>query len=78
MTQLLESQPVERPTLGDLNSPQAKLVYLYIHGEGSATVSELCESLGVKKIALYPVLETLTRRDYVTSEGERYLPSTAN
>lgn len=57
-----------------LSSPQSKLVYLCLAASGGATVDELHEALDLRKITLFPVLETLTDRDVVTRDGETYVP----
>ncbi|MFB6108805.1 MAG: TrmB family transcriptional regulator [Haloplanus sp.] len=69
---------IETPTFDvpeDLNSPESKLVYLFLTASGGATVDDLHESLGIRKISLFPVLDTLTERDHVARDGNTYLPS---
>jgi predicted transcriptional regulator len=56
-----------------IESPCAKLVYLYLSTHGGATVTELQESLELKKITLYSVLRTLRDRRLVTEDGDRYV-----
>jgi predicted transcriptional regulator len=68
------------PTLGtdgltvpaELESPRAKLVYLFLSVHGEATVTELQESLEMKKISLYSILGTLCERELVRQNAERY------
>lgn len=48
-----------------LDSPTAKLVYLYLAAAGEATVSELQRSLGVSKLALFSVLDSLAEEGVV-------------
>lgn len=57
----------------DLNSPRAKLVYLYLSTHGSATIGELQENLAMKKITLYSILKTLRERELVGQETDRYV-----
>ncbi|XVH30998.1 TrmB family transcriptional regulator [Haloferacaceae archaeon DSL9] len=57
---------------GELDSAQSKLVYLYLQSSESATVDELRAALGMKCIALFPTLETLTEHGLVEQHGERY------
>lgn len=69
----------ERPGLGaipeEIESPSAKLVYLYLAMAGRATAQELAERLGMQKLALFSVLGTLEGRDLVTSDGDGYRPA---
>ncbi|SFR59255.1 helix-turn-helix domain-containing protein [Halogeometricum limi] len=69
-----------RPTTGtsavsvpaELDSPRAKLVYLYLSVEGESSVTELQEGLEMKKISLYSILGTLRKRGLVHQDAERY------
>jgi predicted transcriptional regulator len=56
----------------DLESPRAKLVYLFLSTHGEATVSELQSSLDMKKISLYCILSTLCERGLVDRSAESY------
>jgi predicted transcriptional regulator len=56
----------------ELESPRAKLVYLFLSVHGEATVSELQENLEMKKISLYSILGTLCERELVSRDAERY------
>ena len=56
----------------ELHSPRAKLVYLYLTTSGDATVSEMGESLGMKKLSLYSILKTLRKEGMVVCEGDTY------
>lgn len=58
-----------------LQSAESKLVYVFLAASGGATVEELHEALHLRKITLFPVLDTLTERDVVGREGARYVPS---
>lgn len=55
-----------------LNSPRAKLVYLYLSTNGASTVNELQDGLGMKKISLFSVLKTLCEESYVGRTDGRY------
>lgn len=57
----------------DLDSPRAKLVYLYLRGSEGATVDELATDLGMTRLALYSVLRTLRRRELVGKERGRFV-----
>ncbi|WP_435174472.1 helix-turn-helix domain-containing protein [Halorussus sp. AFM4] len=61
---------VQRPTTSsrelptELESPRAKLVYLYLR-PGAASIDDLQRDLGVEKITLYSILRTLRERGLV-------------
>ncbi|MFC6823550.1 TrmB family transcriptional regulator [Halopelagius fulvigenes] len=57
----------------DLQSPRAKLVYLYLRQMEEGTVEHLRTALGMKTITLYPVLGTLVEKGHVRSDGDRYV-----
>lgn len=59
----------------DLTSAESKLVYLFLTATDGATIEELHEALDIRKISLFPVLQTLTERDAVAREGATYVPS---
>ncbi|WP_049987210.1 TrmB family transcriptional regulator [Halobellus rufus] len=69
-----------RPTAGletpsipsELESPRAKLVYLFLSTHGEATLSELETGLDMKKISLYSILSTLCERGLIDQDCERY------
>lgn len=52
-----------------LSSSQSKLVYLYLATHNGVTESELCESLDMKRLALYSVLKTLRRNSLIEESG---------
>lgn len=56
-----------------LDTADAKLVYLYLRIENEATIDELHAALGMKKITLYPLLQTLTATDHVDRTGTQYV-----
>lgn len=56
-----------------LDTADAKLVYLYLHVENEATIDELQAALEMKKISLYPLLQTLTATDLVKQTGAQYV-----
>ncbi|SEO72191.1 Sugar-specific transcriptional regulator TrmB [Halogranum amylolyticum] len=56
----------------ELESPRAKLVYLYLSTHGTATLAELQEALDMKKLSLYSILRTLSDREYVSRDADRY------
>ena len=69
----LEDGPIELPD--ELASAQAKLVYLYLTVRGTVTVDELGSALGLPKLALFSILQTLARGDLVVREGDVVSPA---
>ena len=57
---------------GELESPSAKLVYLYLTTHDGASITELQDGLEMKKISLYSILGTLCKRNLVRQDAERY------
>ena len=67
-------QTSKRATLpAEIESASAKLVYFFLSTHGEATIGELQECLGMKKITLYSILGTLEKRGLVGQETERYV-----
>lgn len=68
---------VQRPTTrvdalpSELESPRAKLVYLYLRSS-EASIDELQSGLDVKKITLYSILRTLRERELVEKRDGRF------
>lgn len=63
----------DRSTIpAEIDSTGSKLVYLYLDTAGDATIDELQSALGMKQLALFPVLDTLSTEGLVTRDGERY------
>lgn len=58
-----------------IQSPSAKLVYLYLATARRATADELADRLNMKKLTLFSVLGTLEGRDLVESDGGAYRPA---
>lgn len=56
-----------------LDTAGSKLVYLYLKVEDEATINELHRALGMKKITLYSLLQTLTATELVDQEGAFYV-----
>ncbi|MFC6765605.1 MarR family transcriptional regulator [Natrinema soli] len=61
------------PVPDDLESAQAKLVYVFLDATGGATVDELGEILAMKKIDILSVLNSLSSAGYVTRAGATYV-----
>jgi hypothetical protein len=55
-----------------INSPRAKLVYLYLATHGAVAEDQLCEGLEMKRITLYSILQTLRGADLVSRDDKRY------
>ncbi|WP_435360343.1 TrmB family transcriptional regulator [Haloarchaeobius sp. DFWS5] len=55
--------------LTQIDSPQAKLVYLYLDTAGETTTATLQTELGLDKLSLYSILSTLDRRGLVERDG---------
>ncbi|WP_136588702.1 helix-turn-helix domain-containing protein [Salinigranum halophilum] len=75
MTQQLLTRSADETTPDlptELDSTSSKLVYLYLRAAGACTVDELQASLDMKKISLYPLLKSLSKKGFVDSEGETY------
>lgn len=63
---------IDQPTLPDeISSANAKLVYLYVKMRGEATVSDLQSDLGLQKLSLFSVLDSLRGADLVERDGQR-------
>lgn len=61
------------PVPDDLESAQAKLVYLYLDVAEGATIDELGEILVMKKITILSVLNSLSSAGYVEQAGSEYI-----
>lgn len=57
----------------EIDSPQAKLVYLYLQLSNGATVGELEETLALKKITILSVLDSLAEQNLVERAGSTYI-----
>jgi predicted transcriptional regulator len=56
----------------DLRSPRAKLIYLFLSTNGTSSITELQNSLNMKKISLYSILKTLEKQNLISKDGEQY------
>ncbi|MFC7202004.1 TrmB family transcriptional regulator [Haloferax namakaokahaiae] len=66
-------QTIQHTTVpSELNSPTAKLVYLYLTTHDGASITELESGLSMKKISLYSILKTLSKRGLVQQHAEQY------
>lgn len=79
---LAKSEPVDRRELNvrdgveQIESASARLVYVYLAAVGEATVDELCDSLALTRLTLFPLLEKLQSNELVTEYQGLY--TTAN
>jgi DNA-binding MarR family transcriptional regulator len=57
----------------DIDSPRAKLVYLYLSVGGEQSLSDLRNDLGLPKITLLSVLGSLSSEGHVNREDDCYV-----
>jgi DNA-binding MarR family transcriptional regulator len=57
----------------DLDSMGSKLVYLHLHYTSGGTVQELCHTLNIPTISIYPILNTLREEGLVERKGSQYV-----
>ena len=74
-TQRAALRRTAEPIPGELTSPTAKLVYLYLDTTGQSTVDEMQRSLNVPKLALFSVLGSLAESGLVECDGDCYAAS---
>ncbi|WP_372909536.1 helix-turn-helix domain-containing protein [Salinigranum sp.] len=67
------NEPIELPD--EVTSPPAKLVYLYLLVRGTVTVDELGASLGLPKLTLFSILQTLAGYGLVVRDGDDVSPA---
>jgi DNA-binding HxlR family transcriptional regulator len=67
------AEPIELPD--EVTSPPAKLVYLYLLVRGTVTVDELGASLGLPKLTLFSILQTLAGYGLVVRDGDDVSPA---
>jgi DNA-binding MarR family transcriptional regulator len=69
--QLQLQKRTERDPLPDeLNSPNAKLVYFYVDVCEETTIDDLQTCLGLQKLALFSVLDSLRKQGLVERDGD--------
>lgn len=72
--QLHQHQPDATIDLPDrFETSGTKLIYLYLRIENEATIDEIQAALGIKKLTLYSLLQTLTATDHISREGAKYV-----
>lgn len=62
----------------DLTAADSKLVYLFVSVSDGATVDDLQSGLDIKKISLFPVLDTLSERGLIERVDDEYVAATAS
>jgi DNA-binding IscR family transcriptional regulator len=72
MHQLDPTNATESALPASLTSPRAKLVYLYVATHGEASLDELSDDLGMQKLTLYSVIETLRSRGLLRGRDGGY------
>jgi len=78
-TQTMRSHPTARFDVPDeLNASDSKLVYLFVTASDGATVDDLQAGLDIKKISLFPVLDTLSERGFVDCVDGEYVSTSAS
>ena len=61
------------PVPDQLDSTQAKLVYLCLEATGGATAEDLGELLSMKQLSILTLLNTLSSYDLVERRGDEYV-----
>jgi predicted transcriptional regulator len=69
----MNSNKYEHQLPETLDTSGSKLVYLYLQIKNEATINELHTALGMKKITLYSLLQTLTATELVDQDGAMYV-----
>jgi hypothetical protein len=72
--QALKSKSVETIP-SELDSPRAKLVYLYLSVTGETSIDDLQTALDMQKITLFGILDTLTSEGFAEKNGDRVTPA---
>jgi DNA-binding MarR family transcriptional regulator len=62
----------------DLTAADSKLVYLFVAVSDGATVDDLQAALDIKKISLFPVLDTLSDRGLIERVEDEYVAPQAS
>ena len=73
----MESQSRHRtaiPIPDTIESPRAKLVYLYVTTRGETTVEQLRDDLGMRTGTTLTMLRTLQERGYLERQNDRIAP----
>lgn len=71
-------QPTTATIPADVDSPNAKLVYLYLATSGGASLDDAKRSLDLPQLTLLSVLKTLRKHDLVERDGDTYTVESAD
>ncbi|RMB24946.1 helix-turn-helix domain-containing protein [Haloplanus aerogenes] len=77
-TQMINSATDRFDLPDDLTAADSKLVYLFVAVSDGATVDDLQASLDIKKISLFPVLDTLSKRGLIERVDDEYVAAAAS
>ena len=69
----LRNSPQMESLPSDLDSKGSKLVYLQLHYSCGGTIQELCNTLNIPTISIYPILNTLREKGLVERKGSQYV-----
>ena len=64
------------PIPEDIDSPTAKLIYLYVALRGSATADDIACDLDIRKGSTLTLTGTLCNRDHLRCRDGRFVPIT--
>ncbi|SIS00531.1 hypothetical protein SAMN05421809_3292 [Natronorubrum daqingense] len=67
--------PLIDPIPSDLDSTQAKLVYLYLEATDGATIDDLGATLSMSKLSILSILNTLSSAGHVDRANGEYVIS---
>ena len=56
----------------EIDSPRAKLIYLYLAETAEATVDELCSNLRLTRLSVFSILRSLVSDGLVEKNGSVY------
>jgi predicted transcriptional regulator len=77
-TQMLDRSTNAPDMPDDLTAADSKLVYLFVAISDGATVDDLQTALNIKKISLFPVLDTLSERGLIEHTEDQYVTASAS
>ncbi|NUB93946.1 MarR family transcriptional regulator [Haloterrigena sp. SYSU A558-1] len=66
-------EPRIEPIPEELDSAQAKLVFLCLEATGGATVDDLGDLLAMKKLSILSLLNELSSENLIERRGEEYV-----
>ncbi|QRV17550.1 MarR family transcriptional regulator (plasmid) [Haloterrigena salifodinae] len=72
-SQKQQPEPQIEPIPEELDSAQAKLVFLCLEATGGATVDDLGDLLAMKKLSILSLLNELSSENLIERRGEEYV-----